>query len=68
MTVAQLLVWSGVIPQLLNAGIIVEGQIVALLKSFHSVMSDADLNAIAALISAGAAAHIALAKKDEAGA
>lgn len=64
MTVAQLLVWAGVIPQLINAGIAVEGQIVSLIKSFHPGMTDAELNAVAQLLIDSATTHLAVAKKD----
>ena len=64
MTIAQLLVWSNTIPSLINAGIMVEGQIASLIKSFHSSMTDEELNAVAALLITNAKAHRDLAKKD----
>ncbi len=64
MTVAQLLVWAQVIPTLVNAGIATETQIAALIKSFHQSLTDAQLNAICALIIAGATKHEALAVAD----
>lgn len=64
MTLQQLLVWSNTIPQLIGAGIMVGDQIAALLKSFHPGMTDADLNAVAALIASKAQNVKAIATKD----
>lgn len=64
MTIAALLTWTNVIPQLIAAGIMAENQIAALLKSFHATLTDEQLNAIAALIIAGASSRLATAKLD----
>lgn len=64
MTIAQLLVWTNVIPSLISAGIMAENQIAALLKSFHKTMTDAELNAVTALIITHATAHLAQAQAD----
>lgn len=67
MTVAALLAWSQAIPALISAGVMVEGQVAATIKSFHSTMTDAQLNAIAAVILSGAVQVQALAKLDMGG-
>lgn len=64
MTIAALLAWSVAVPQLISAGVLVEGQVAALLKSFHQDMTDAQLNAIAAVIVSGAIKVQALAQAD----
>ena len=64
MTAAALLAWTVAVPQLISAGVMVEGQIAGLIKSFHPGMTDAQLNAVAALIVSGAVQVQALAKAD----
>jgi len=64
MTVAALIAWSNAIPGLISAGVMVEGQIASVIKSFHSSMTDAQLNAIAAVIVSGAVQVQAIAEKD----
>ncbi len=64
MTIAQLITWSSVIPQLIQAGILVEGQVAALLKSSHPQMTDADLNAIALILIGNTQSALAIAKRN----
>ncbi len=64
MPIAALLAWSSAIPQLISAGVLVEGQVAGVLKSFHASMTDEQLNAVAALILTGAVKGQAVAKKD----
>ena len=54
------------LPQLLAAGIATEQQIVGLIKSFSPGLTDPELNAIVALVVAGAQRHKALADADAA--
>ena len=64
MTIAALLAWSTAIPQLIAAGVIVEGQVAGLIKSFHPGMTDVQLNAVAAVIISGAVQIQVLARQD----
>jgi hypothetical protein len=55
------------LPSLLSAGIATEQDIVTIVKAFHPGMTDAELNAVCALVVAGATRHKALADADAAG-
>ena len=53
------------LPQLINAGIATEQQIVFLIKSFHTGMTDAEANAVLELVKADAKRRSDLAAADQ---
>jgi hypothetical protein len=60
MTIAFL----ALLPQLVAAGLATEQEVVATIKAFQPGMTDAELNAVLALVTAGAQKHKALADAD----